>query len=517
MRTLSRLDPLLLSFLALTLVAFAACSPSGPQASGTAAEAVASGPQTSEGPAPAEPAADEPELVEEEEFAEHWSPWTGDLDGMVERRVVRMLVTTNATNYFVDLGQQGGATYEAGRLLEKELNQRFKKGNLQLDVVFIPVTRDKLLPALVKGHGDIAAASLTITEGRLKTVDCSDPVTREVKEIVVTGPGAPTIASLEDLSGRRVYARKSSSFFESLQDLNADFAKKGLDPVEIIPADERLETEDILELTNAGVDPITVADDFMVGRWSQVLKDMTPHPEVAVRTGQHFGWAIRKNSPQLKSLLNDFARKNRQGTLMGNIIMKRYFKNAKWIQNPGNEADAERFRSMVALFRKYGEQYDLNYLLITAQAYQESGLDQTKRSGAGAIGVMQLLPSTARDKNVGIPNIERLEDNIHAGVKYVRFILDRYYKDAPMGEVDKHLFAFASYNAGPGRITGLRKKAERMGLDPNKWRGNVEVVAAQEIGRETVQYVANIFKYYMAYRLIEKRRLESDSARRAGA
>ncbi len=517
MRTLSRFDPFLLPFLALTLLALTACSPAGPQASGTAAEAVASGPQTSEGPAPAEPPADEPELVEEEEFAEQWRPWTGDLDGMVERRVVRMLVTTNATNYFVDLGQQGGATYEAGRLLEKELNQRFKKGNLQLDVVFIPVTRDKLLPALVKGHGDIAAASLTITEGRLKTVDFSGPVTREVKEIVVTGPGAATIASLEDLSGQRVHVRKSSSFFESLQDLNADFAKKGLDPVEIAHADERLETEDILELTNAGVYRITVADDFMVGLWSQVLKDMTPHPEVAVRTGRHFGWAIRKNSPQLKSLLNDFAKENRQGTLMGNILMKRYFKNAKWIQNPGNERDAERFRSMVALFQKYGEQYGVNYLLITAQAYQESGLDQTKRSGAGAIGVMQLLPSTARDKNVGIPNIEELEDNIHAGVKYVRFILDRYYKDAPMDELDKHLFAFASYNAGPGRITGLRKKAERMGLDPNKWRDNVEVVAAQEIGRETVQYVANIFKYYMAYRLIEKRRLERDSAKRAGA
>jgi membrane-bound lytic murein transglycosylase MltF len=299
--------------------------------------------------------------------------------------------------------------------------------------------------------------------------------------------------------------------------LNADFAKKGLDPVEIVPADERLETEDILELTNAGVYRITVADDFMVGLWSQVLKDMTPHPEVAVRTGQHFGWAIRKNSPQLKKFVNDFGRKNREGTLMGNILIKRYFKNAKWIQNPGNERDAERFRTMVALFQKYGEQYGVNYLLITAQAYQESGLDQTKRSGAGAIGVMQLLPSTARDKNVGIPNIEKLEDNIHAGVKYIRFILDRYYKDAPMDEVDKHLFAFASYNAGPGRIRGLRKKAERMGLDPNKWRGNVEVVAAQDIGRETVQYVANIFKYYMAYRLIEKRRLERDSARRAGA
>ena len=507
-----------LGFLFIGVLASAACTPSEPAPSAAAAQAGGAPPQGSEAPAPGQaPAEEEPSLVEEEEFPARWQPWTGDLDGIVERRALRLLVTTNATSYFVDLGRQGGVTYEAGLVLEKELNARFKKGDLQLDVIFIPVTRDQLLPALVDGHGDVAAASLTITEGRLKTVDFSDPVTREVREIVVTGPGAPPIGKVVDLSGQQVHVRRSSSFFESLETLNVDFAEKGLDPVEIVPVDERLETEDILELTNAGVYPITVADDFMVKLWSRVLKDMTPHHDVAVQTGQHFGWAIRKNSPKLKSFLNDFVKKNREGTLMGNMLINRYFKDAKWIQNPGNERDTERFRSMVALFQKYGEQYGLDYLLVTAQAYQESGLDQSRRSGAGAIGVMQLLPSTARDKNVGIPDIEDLENNIHAGVKYVRFILDRYYKDAPMDDVDKHLFAFAAYNAGPGRITGLRKKAERMGLDPNKWRGNVEVVAAQEIGRETVQYVANILKYYMAYRLIEKRHTERSDARQTGA
>jgi membrane-bound lytic murein transglycosylase MltF len=195
------------------------------------------------------------------------------------------------------------------------------------------------------------------------------------------------------------------------------------------------------------------------------------------------------------------------------MLINRYFKKAAWIKNPGNQRDAERFRSMVEFFRKYGDQYDLDYLMVTAQAYQESGLDQSVRSGAGAIGVMQLLPSTARDKNVGIPDIEILENNIHAGVKYLRFIMDRYYKDAPMDNVDRHLFAFASYNAGPARIAGLRKKAKQMGLDPNKWRGHVEVVAAREIGRETVTYVANILKYYLAYRMVEQRRLERSGLR----
>ena len=489
------------------VLAMAACT--GTDAPGNEAPPAPDAAQEASAPDIAVAAATEgPDLVVPEEFKKVWTPWKGDLDGIVERRRIRMLVTFNATNYFVDLGQQGGITYEAGRLLEKELNRRFKKGNLPLDVVFLPVTRDRLLPALVEGYGDVAAANLTITEGRLQTVDFTDPVSKAVAQIVVTGPGAPTLSRLEDLSGQKVYVRASSAFFESLQGLNTSLAGQGLAPVDLQPVSENLETEDILELTNAGVYPITVADSFMVDLWSQVLGEIQPHPELTLLKGTHLGWAIRKNSPQLKEFLNEFARKNKQGTLAGNVLINRYFKEPDWIRNPGNQRDAERFRSMVALFQKYGDEYGFDHLLVTAQAYQESGLDQKVKSRAGAIGVMQMLPSTARDKNVGIADITVLEHNIHAGVKYLRFIRDRYFADAEMDDLNRQLFSFASYNAGPARVAGLRKKAAQMGLDPNVWRGNVEVVAAREIGRETVTYVANILKYYAAYRLIEERSRE---------
>ena len=170
-----------------------------------------------------------------------------------------------------------------------------------------------------------------------------------------------------------------------------------------------------------------------------------------------------------------------------------------------------KYERTVALFRKYGDRYDFDALMLTAQGYQESQLDNQRRSQAGAVGVMQVLPSTGKEMQVG--DVRQLDPNIHAGTKYLRYMVDRYFKDAPMDPVDKMLFAFASYNAGPAKVARLRKEAKQAGLDPNVWFNNVERIAAKQIGRETVQYVSNIFKYYVAYQLIEDEREERELAK----
>jgi len=138
--------------------------------------------------------------------------------------------------------------------------------------------------------------------------------------------------------------------------------------------------------------------------------------------------------------------------------------------------------------------------LLIAQGYQESRLDHSARSQAGAVGVMQLLPSTGAEMEVG--DITVLENNIHAGVRYLRWMIDRYYDEPQISETDRLLFALASYNAGPRRVRLLRNEAREMGLDPDTWFNNVEYVAAQRIGRETVEYVSNIYKYHIAFRLV---------------
>ena len=439
--------------------------------------------------------------------------FTGDLDGMIQRRLIRVLVAYSKTHYFVDKGTQRGLTYEAFRLFEDDLNKKLGKTHVRIHVVFVPVARDELIPALLEGRGDIAAANLTITPERLKQVDFTDPTYRNVSEIVVTGPGAEPISTVEDLSGKEVYVRKSSSYYESLEKLNAELTQAGKAPVKVRLAPEELESEDILEMVNAGLVKITIMDNHIAQFWKQIFSKIVLFPDAAVRTGGHIGSMIRKDSPQLKAELNEFLARYPEGSKTRNILLQKYLKNVKFVKNATSKEELAKFEATVEFFRKYADQYKLDYLLMMAQGYQESRLDQNVQSPVGAIGVMQVMPPTGKDMKVG--DITQIEPNIHAGVKYIRFMMNQYYADEPMDLLNKGLFAFASYNAGPGRVSQLRKEAAKRGLDPNKWFSNVEVVAAEKVGRETVQYVSNVYKYYLAYKMVVEQREEREKAKEA--
>jgi len=433
-------------------------------------------------------------------------PWIGDFGEMAEKRQIRVLVVYSKTFYFLDRGRQRGISFDLLKEFEKFVNKKLKTKTLKVNVVFIPVRRNELFPGLTKGLGDMAVANLTITPERLKHVDFSNPLLPGVKELLVTGPVAPKVTSVDDLAGKEIHVRKSSSYYDSLVQLNASFEKTGKQPIQLIPADETFEDEDLLEMVNAGLIPMIVMDSHKAQFWTQIFDKIQVHPDIAVRTGGEIAWAFRKNSPQLKAIINEFVKGNKKGSLMGNILFKRYLKSTQFVKNSLSEEELQKFQQMVELFKRYAEQYAFDYLMMAAQAYQESGLVQSQKSHAGALGVMQLLPSTAADRNVNIPEIEILENNIHAGVKYMRFIINRYYKDEPMDDFNKMLFAFASYNAGPAKVKKLRKKTAVMGLNPNVWFGNVEIATAKVIGRETVQYVSNIYKYYIAYRMVTEQR-----------
>ncbi|HSO71393.1 MAG TPA: transglycosylase SLT domain-containing protein, partial [Thermodesulfobacteriota bacterium] len=334
--------------------------------------------------------------------------------------------------------------------------------------------------------------------------------TKNVAEIVITGPTSKPVADREALSGQEVYVRKSSSFYESLEKLNAEFARQKKPPVRIRLAPENLEAEDLLEMVNAGLVKATIVDSPIAEFWKQVFPKLVLNSGAAIRTGGELGWMFRKNSPKLKGAVNKFLARYPEGSKERNVFLQKYLKSAKYAKDATSQTEMAKFEKTIDFFRKYGGQYEMDYLLMMAQGYQESRLDHTARSKAGAVGIMQVMPATGKDMKVG--DIRQMEPNIQAGVKYIRFMVDQYYKNEPMDELNKGLFAFASYNAGPARIAQLRKLASQRKLNPNLWFNNVELIAAEKIGRETVTYVSNIYKYYLAYQLIVEEQKERREA-----
>jgi membrane-bound lytic murein transglycosylase MltF len=428
--------------------------------------------------------------------------WTGDFDGMLQRRLIRALVAYSKTQYYVVNGAQHGSSYEYLKALEEWLNLKYpqKEKNTRFHVLFLPVSREQMLTRLAAGRGDLAVGNLEITPERSKAFDFSDPLAVGVKEIAVTGPRSPVLGSTDDLSGQEVFVRKSSSYWERLGALNVRFKSQAKAPVRLRLAPEDLEDEDLLEMLNAGLVPIVITNAYLPTLWGAIYTNIRPHPEVALDSSGQIAWAMRKNSPQLKSVIDQFVKTHKQGTAFGNTEIGRYALSPKMLQNALAPDELKKFQDTVLLFRKYSSQYGVDYLLMMAQGYQESTLNQDAKSSVGAVGVMQLMPATGAQMRVG--DIHDKEANIHAGVKYVRYMVDSNFAHEPMDDTNKLLFAFAAYNAGAGRIHALRVEAARQGLDPNVWIDNVEMIAAARIGTETVTYVANIYKYYIAYKLI---------------
>jgi membrane-bound lytic murein transglycosylase MltF len=244
-----------------------------------------------------------------------------------------------------------------------------------------------------------------------------------------------------------------------------------------------------------------------------VFPNIRLHKGAAVRSGGEIAIGVRKGNPKLLQAANVWIKEYGPRTAFGNTLERRYLQNTSYVKGAADEAERKKLRALVKFFETYSGRYNLDYLLMAAQGYQESRLDQSAKSHVGAIGVMQVMPATGKDMNVG--DITQTEPNVHAGVKYFRFMVDQYYKDEPMDALNKALMTFASYNAGPARIRQLRRETAKRGLNPNVWFGNVERIVSERIGRETVQYVSNIYKYYVAYRLVAEREQERARAKDA--
>ncbi|MFO1070825.1 MAG: lytic transglycosylase F [Geminicoccaceae bacterium] len=428
-------------------------------------------------------------------------PWKGDLPAILERGMLRVAIPVGLSTYILDGPDQKGITYDRVVALEQHLKRHLGRKARDLTVVVIPAGRDRVFAMLDEGRADLAAGNFTITRSREARVAFTAPFRENVREVIVTGPDSPAIANFSDMVGVPIHVRKSSSFHEHLTLLNRQRQAAGKAPLRIVAADENLHTEDLVQMVAAGLIPATAADE----PWADLFAGIFPAAEVrkdlALAEGQRTAWALRKGDRHLRRAVDAYVATARVGTKLGNILVGRYLKDTGWAEDALDPDGRQRFVEMARLLRTFARRYDFDWLMIAAQGYQESRLDQSVRSPAGAIGVMQVLPSTARDPNVAIDHIDRLENNIHAGVRYLRFLRDRYFADPGIGPLDRTMLAFAAYNAGPAAIARARRKAATLGLDPDVWFDNVEIAAARAVSHQPVVYCRNIFKYYIAYRL----------------
>jgi membrane-bound lytic murein transglycosylase MltF len=276
--------------------------------------------------------------------------------------------------------------------------------------------------------------------------------------------------------------------------------QKGLEPIVIRAIPEELASEDILELVNDGLIGITIMDDYKAKMWSTVYEKIVLHEDMTFKEDVELAVMVRKENPKLLEELNGFIETKRVGAAFAKVATEKYFKSKRYKRLSKSGISKKKFQSLQKTFRKYAEQYELDPLMLMAQAYQESRLKEKARSHVGARGIMQLMPATAREMNVG--SINNTDANIHAGIKYHKKLKEHYFSDENIAKEDRSLFIFAGYNAGPNRINRFRKIAKERGLNPNKWFGNVELVVAEKIGRETVQYIQNIYNYYVAYTMM---------------
>jgi membrane-bound lytic murein transglycosylase MltF len=416
--------------------------------------------------------------------------WKGDFDAMLQRRLIRFAVPYSRTLYYNDKGREGGLSAELARDFESFVNRKYQKrlGRRPVRVVLIPTDRDDLIPDVADGFADIAAGNLTVTEGRLKLVDFVVPTDRKPStEVALTHVDGSALASVDELAGKTVHVRKSSSHYGSLEALNDRFKREGRAQVKVELVPEELEDEDMMEMLNAGLLQVIVVDDWKAKLWARILPNIRVHEQAAVGTGGVVGWAIRGESPELRAVLEaffkDFTRK--QG--VAEHRLKQGMKRVRQIRNNAKDTDPKQFQDTIALFRKYGERHNFDPVMLAAQGYQES-------------------------RNIGIT-----EPNVRRAAKHLDQLMARHFKDADFTESNRTLFAFASYSAGPANIAKMRAEAEKRGLDPNQWFNHVEIVTAEKIGIGTTTYVRNIYKYYVSYRFMLENMETTKNAREAVA
>ncbi|NTX08222.1 transporter substrate-binding domain-containing protein [Myxococcus sp. CA040A] len=389
--------------------------------------------------------------------------FTGDLDAIRKRGVLRVLTRNSPVTYFLHRGDQAGFDYEMAKLAAAALKVRLE--------VVVPPSYEELVTWLKEGRGDVVAAALTVTPERQREVAFSRPYLF-VDEVIVQRVGAPKLESLAALKGQAVHVRRSSSHFATLKDAATQHG------FTVVEAPEDQDAETLIDQVARGEIPFTVTDSHILAA-ERVYRDdveagvTLPGQGPRAGTEGHHGiaFAVRPQNVKLRAFLDGFVQKTYRGTEY-NLARRRYFEGHR------SEAPATTDEAVLTgaispydvLVQSYSQRYGLDWRLMVAQMFQESRFDPRARSWVGAQGLFQVMPGTG--KELGFRKLEDPEQGIHAGVKYMHQLIGRIAPEIPFKQ--RLRFALASYNAGLGHVLDARRLAQEQGWDPNRWFGNVE-------------------------------------------
>jgi membrane-bound lytic murein transglycosylase MltF len=427
--------------------------------------------------------------------------WLGDLDGMLQRGQVRILIPFSRTFFFRANDQELGLSSEILGRYKQFLNDQLVLGDQKIKFIFLPTPEERLLEDLLAGKGDIVAAAPALSPEQEKRVAFVSPVAAEIQEILVTGPDAPQFKSIFNLSGQEITVREDSSYVAGLRKLNNTLASIGRKPVRLHFADTFLDDEDLLEMTAAGLLPMTVVDSHVGEFWGTVFHDLRLHNNIALRTAKEISWAARADSFLLRESIRSF-HKNSYLPRDGHLGLTDYYRvKDGFLSNSLSLPALERYHSTAALFEQYGKQYSFPPLLLTALAYQESQLDLSWPGKNGRVGLTGIHLSAVLEEGLeaDLQQIRKPEYNIHTAARYLRFLADHYFSSSRLSEPDRNLMAVAAYQAGPEQVMAARKRAALAGYNPDIWFHHVETALPPEDGRDTAQYVRNIYNYSKAY------------------
>jgi membrane-bound lytic murein transglycosylase F len=434
-----------------------------------------------------------------------------DLEAIQEDGVLKAITTYTPTSYFLYRGDPMGFEYE--------LLERFAEDlGVELEMVIAEDLND-LFDQLNRGEGDLIAHGLTITRPRKAFVKFTHHHFVTHQTLVQRKPegwrrmsGARVekalISNALDLIGDTVHVRAHSSYYQRLQNLNEEVGGG----IHVDTVSGKLSTSEIIQMVLDGKIEYTVADHNIASITQTYYQDLDISTPVSF--SQRIAWAVRKNSPRLQQRLNQWIEAMKE-KVDYYVIYNKYFKNRRAfrrrVKSPFFSKNSGQISRYDTLIQQHSDEMGWDWRLVSALVYQESRFDPLQRSWAGAQGLMQLMPGTARELRVS--NTADPAQNLRGGTRYLARMHEKW--ESIPDSVQRIKFALASYNVGLGHVLDAQRLADKYGADPSQWDDNVEdyllmlsqrkyyrdpvVKYGYARGREPYRYVRDIIRRYQHY------------------